>query len=115
MLIVTPDLLAAVEQINSTLKGRQLIPATADDGTRFLNADILTDCDRGETWEAFRNILPKCELRVVPEIKTQRVVQGEVQEFCKVGAVLDVAESSKLKERFADVLAAQVLEPTGKL
>jgi hypothetical protein len=63
VLIVSAEMQAAIDAINASITGRRIEPQTADDGvTRFLNADLLDDCNEGQTWAEFREHLHQFEI-----------------------------------------------------
>ena len=58
VLILTPEQVNALQQLNAALSSpHQLHPALLADGRPALNADLLSDCEPGQIWEAYREFL----------------------------------------------------------
>lgn len=106
-LVVSAQMASQIVTLNAGLRGRQIIPAIDENGIAFLNADILTDCDRGQTWREFRAVLPKAEIYEV-----EAATPG-LEKSVRVSVKTDAIEAAKLVEKFADVIA--VREVVGKL
>jgi len=50
---ISPELRAKLAAMNEQSPDQKLIPVELADGTWVLNADILGDCDAGQTWAGF--------------------------------------------------------------
>ncbi len=51
MLIIPPEMIAAASAINAAHPFKKIKPITLTDGRLAVNADLLTDCGPGQTWE----------------------------------------------------------------
>ena len=68
ILILKPSALAALDAKNTTKTNNQLLhPATLKTGESFLNADLLNDCNPGQTWEHYHDLLTSAEVRDITD------------------------------------------------
>lgn len=52
---VTPPVAALLAARNATSQYKKLVPMPLTAGLPALNADVLDDCESGQTWELFAN------------------------------------------------------------
>jgi hypothetical protein len=61
-LITPPAAKAQIDAINAQQNGvRMLVPRATKDGKLVLSAALLTDCGKGQTWEAYCGVLQSLE------------------------------------------------------
>jgi len=66
LLILSPEQMSQLQSLNATgAPERQLQPVDLLDGRKALNADLLTDCAPGATWEHYAPFLAELTLATV--------------------------------------------------
>ncbi len=68
ILILKPSALTTLDAKNTAETKNQLLhPGTLKTGESFLNADLLSDCNPGQTWEHYHDLITAAEVRDITD------------------------------------------------